>query len=81
MKVTNVSIKKQESEKVKGYATVVLDDELAIHNIRIIEGNGRLFVAMPSRQGNDGKYYDYVHPIVNDLRMQLEEAILKEFNK
>lgn len=81
MKINSVSIKKVDDKKVKGYATVVLDDVLAIHNIRIIEGNNKLFVAMPSRLGSDNKYYDYVHPIVNSFRNELEEAILKEFNK
>jgi len=81
MKITNVIIKKVEDKKVKGYATVVLDDVLAIHNIRIVDGNDKLFIAMPSRLGSDNKYYDYVHPIVNSFRIELEEAILKEFNK
>lgn len=82
MKVTQVNIKKVNSteSKVRGYATIILDDELAIHNIAIIEGSDRLFVSMPSKKYND-KYYDYVHPIVSNLRQDIEQSIFKEFNK
>ena len=82
MKVTNVSVRKLESgeSKCKGFATVVLEDCLAIHDIRIIEGNDKLFISMPSKKVED-KYYDYVHPTVNDLRQELERVILEEYNK
>lgn len=82
MRVTNVSIKRLEKEesRCKGYATIILDDCLAIHDIKIIEGNNRLFVAMPSKKQED-KFYDYVHPIVSTLRQEIEDSIIKEFNK
>ena len=82
MIVTNVSIKRSEKEeyRCKGYATIILDDCLAIHDIKIIEGNNRLFVAMPSKKQED-KFYDYVHPIVSTLRQEIEDSIIKEFNK
>ena len=81
MKITNVSIKRIENDKCKGFASVILDDIIAVHNMRIIEGDKGLFIAMPSRKGEDGKYYDYVHPITNDFRKELEQAIIEEFKK
>lgn len=82
MKITNVSVRKLEDQqsKCKGFATVVLEDCLAIHDIRIIEGKDKLFISMPSKKVED-KYYDYVHPTVNDLRQELERVILEEYNK
>ncbi len=82
MKVTNVSVRKLENQesKCKAVATVVLEDCLAIHNIRIIEGKDKLFISMPSKKVED-KYYDYIHPTVNSLRQELERAILEEYNK
>lgn len=83
MKVTQVKIKKlenNENKKLKGYATIILDDELAIHNIAILEGTDRLFISMPSQKYNE-KYYDYVHPIVSSLRREIEQAIVTEFNR
>ena len=50
------------------------------HDIRIIEGKDKLFISMPSKKVED-KYYDYVHPTVNDLRQELERVILEEYNK
>lgn len=82
MKVTNVSVRKLENQesKCKAVATVVLEDCLAIHDIRIIEGKDKLFISMPSKKVED-KYYDYVHPTVNSLRQELERVILEEYNK
>lgn len=81
MKITNVNVNKIEKEdsKVKGYATVIIDDTIAIHNIRIIDGNNGLFVAMPSKKGDDEKYYDIVHPITNDIRNQIYEVIINAY--
>lgn len=83
MRVTQVNVKKldnTENKKLKGYATIILDDELAIHNIAILEGTDKLFISMPSQKYND-KYYDYVHPIVSSLRQDIEQAIITDFNR
>jgi len=81
MQITNVSINKIEKEdsKLRGIATIILDDQIAIHNIRIIEGNRGLFIAMPSRKIDDGKYEDIVHPITNDFRNKMQDIILKKY--
>lgn len=81
MQITNVSINKIEKEdsKLRGMATIILDDQIAIHNIRIIEGNRGLFIAMPSRKIDDDKYEDIVHPITNDFRNKTQDIILKKY--
>lgn len=83
MKVTNVSVQKEEKEnsRVKGYAIIELDGVLKINGIRIIEGNSRMFAAMPNRKVSDDKYIDYVYPVNKELREEIERAILEEYNK
>ena len=83
MKVTSVKVKKIEKEnsRMKGIAFVLLDDMIAIHDIRIISGENGLFVAMPSRKTATGDYRDIVHPISQEARDIIEGAILEEYNK
>lgn len=81
MKITSVSVRKVEKEgsRMKGIASVLLDDAFAIHDIRIIEGDNGLFIAMPSRKTATGNYRDIAHPINPEVRKQFEDAILEEF--
>ena len=83
MKLTKVSVQKEEKENsiVKGYAIIELDGVLKINGIRIIEGNSRMFAAMPNRKISDDKYIDYVYPVNKELREEIERAILEEYNK
>ena len=83
MKVTKVSVQKEEKEnsRVKGYEIIELDGVLKINGIRIIEGNSRMFAAMPNRKISDDKYIDYVYPVNKELREEIERAILEEYNK
>ena len=83
MKVTSVNVKKIEKEnsRMKGSASILLDDIIAIHDIRIISGDNGLFVAMPSRKTAAGDYRDIVHPISPEGREMIEKAILAEYNK
>ena len=83
MKVTSVNVKKIEKEnsRMKGIASILLDDIIAIHDIRIISGDNGLFVAMPSRKTAAGDYRDIVHPISPEGREMIEKAILSEYNK
>ena len=82
MKVTSVKVKKIEKEnsRMKGIASILLDDMIAIHDIRIISGDNGLFVAMPSRKTATGDYRDIVHPISQEARDIIEGAILEEYN-
>ena len=91
MEITSVKVKKEEREgsRMKGRASVLIDDGLAIHNIRIIEGKNGLFIAMPSTsrevETEDGEmvtvHRDTVHPINPEVRAMFEEAILKAYNE
>lgn len=80
MNITSVNVKKLDKEKVKGLATVVIDDAIAIHDIRIIQGENGLWVAMPSRKTATGEYRDVAHPISTEARKAIEEAVFAEYN-
>ncbi|MFN4245820.1 MAG: SpoVG family protein [Brevinematia bacterium] len=84
MKVTDVKIKKISSDgrkpsRVKGIASVTFDGQFVVHNIKIVEGKGRLFISMPSRRVGD-QNKDIAHPITSDFRKELEDAILSQYN-
>ena len=81
MKITSVNVRKIEKEgsRMKGIASVLIDDCFAVHDIRIIEGDNGLFIAMPSRKTTDGKYRDIAHPINPEVRAMFEEAILAAY--
>jgi len=83
LKITSVTVRKIEKEnsRMKGIASVLIDDSFAVHDIRIIEGDNGLFIAMPSRKTPTGGYRDIAHPINPEVRKMFEEAILEEFNK
>ena len=66
---------------MKGIASVLVDDCFAIHDIRIIEGEKGLFIAMPSRKTQSGEYRDIAHPITPECRKMFEDAVLDEYNK
>ena len=82
MQVTSVSVRKIEKEgsRMKGIASILLDDAFAVHDIRIIQGDNGLFIAMPSRKTATGGYRDIAHPINPDVRKMLEDAIIMEYN-
>ena len=83
MKVTSVKVKKIEKEnsRMKGIASVLIDDCFAVHDIRIIEGDNGLFIAMPSRKTATGGYRDIAHPINQEVRTLFEQEILKAYNE
>ncbi len=81
MKITSVNVRKIEKEgsRMKGIASVLLDDSFAVHDIRIIEGDNGLFIAMPSRKTATGDYRDIAHPINPEVRGMFEEAIIEAY--
>ena len=83
MKITSVNVRKIEKEgsRMKGIASILLDDSFAVHDIRIIEGDNGLFIAMPSRKTATGGYRDIAHPINPEVRAMFEEAILEAYDK
>lgn len=83
MKITSVNVRKinKEGSRMKGIASVLLDDSFAVHDIRIINGDNGLFIAMPSRKTATGGYRDVAHPINPEVRAMFEEAILDAYEK
>ena len=83
MQITSVNVRKIEKEgsRMKGIASVLFDDSFAVHDIRIIEGDNGLFIAMPSRKTATGGYRDIAHPINPDVRKMFEDAIIKAYNE
>ena len=81
MKITSVNVRKIEKEgsRMKGIASVLLDECFAVHDIRIIEGDNGLFIAMPSRKTSTGGYRDIAHPINTETRTMFEESILEAY--
>jgi Uncharacterized protein, involved in the regulation of septum location len=83
MQITSVNVKKidKEESRMKGIASVLIDDCFAVRDIRIIEGNEGLFIAMPSRKNAEGEYHDIAHPINAETRKMFEDAIFEAYNK
>lgn len=83
MKITSVTVRREEKEdsRMKGKASVLLNDCFVINDIRIIEGDNGLFIAMPSRKTSTGKYRDVAHPINSETRTMFEEAVIKAYNE
>ena len=81
MEITSVKVFKDDRgvNRMKGKASVVIDDAIAIHDIRIIEGDNNLFIAMPSRKTPAGEYKDIVHPINQEVRTMFEKEILDAY--
>ena len=81
MEITSVTVRKEEKENsiMRGKASVLIDDCFAIHDIRIIEGNDGLFIAMPSRQKANGEYRDIAHPINQETRKMFQDKILEAY--
>lgn len=83
MKLTSVKVKRIEAEensRLVGVATAVIDKEFIITDIKIIKGDERLFLAMPSQKMPDGSYKDVAHPLSTECRAKFEDAILKEYD-
>lgn len=81
MKITNVRVRvvDKENSKMRGFASVTLDDMFAVHDIRILEGDNGLFLAMPSKQIAPGEYKDIAHPINQEARQMFSDAIIEEY--
>ena len=81
MEITDVRLKKVNSEKkMKAIASVTFDNEFVVHDIKVIESQNGLFMAMPSRKNPNGVFKDIAHPINQDTRAKIEKAILEAYN-
>lgn len=80
MQITDVRIRKIASEgKMKGIVSVTFDNEFVVHDIKVIEGEKGLFIAMPSRKAADGEYRDIAHPINSKTREVIQTMILQHY--
>ena len=82
MKITDVRVRKiSEEGKMKAIVSVTFDDEFVVHDIKIIDGQNGLFIAMPSRKMADGEFRDIAHPINATTRQKIQEAVFAEYEK
>jgi len=82
MTITDVRVRKIAKEgKMKAIVSITLDEEFVVHDIKVIEGDKGLFIAMPSRKTANGEYRDITHPINSKTRQQMQDVILEEYEK
>ncbi|MCQ2536798.1 MAG: septation regulator SpoVG [Lachnospiraceae bacterium] len=82
MNVTDVRVRKVDKEgKMKAVASITIDGEFVVHDIKIIEGEKGLFIAMPSRRTGEGEYRDIAHPINSETRDRLQALVLGAYEK
>ena len=80
MQITDVRVRKVAKEgKMKAVVSITLDDEFVVHDIKVIEGEKGLFIAMPSRKASDGEYRDIAHPINSGTRVKIQQMILGKY--
>ena len=82
MRITDVRVRKVAKDgKMKAVVSITLDDEFVVHDIKVIEGEKGLFIAMPSRKASDGEYRDIAHPINSETRERIKTIILEQYEK
>lgn len=82
MEITDVRIRKVSDEgKMKAIVSITFDDEFVVHDVKIIEGQNGLFVAMPSRKMGEGDFRDIAHPLLSETRNKIKDAIFAEYEK
>ena len=82
MNITDVRVRKVAKEgKMKAVVSVTIDDEFVVHDIKVIEGEKGLFIAMPSRRNAEGEYRDVAHPINSDVRQHIQQLIMDKYEE
>lgn len=80
MEITDVRVRKITKEgKMKAIVSITLDNEFVVHDIKVIEGEKGVFIAMPSRKASDGEYRDIAHPINSETRDRIQSTILTKY--
>ncbi|MBE5966203.1 MAG: septation protein SpoVG [Lachnospiraceae bacterium] len=80
MQITDVRVRKVSKEgKMKAVVSITIDNDFVVHDIKVIEGDKGLFIAMPSRKAGDGEYRDIAHPINSDTREMIQKIILEKY--
>ena len=82
MQITDVRVRKVNQEgKMRAVVSITIDNEFVVHDIKVIEGDKGLFIAMPSRKASDGEYRDIAHPINSDTRDKIQTLILEKYEE
>lgn len=82
MEITDVRIRKVDKEgKMRAVVSITIDEEFVVHDIKVIEGEKGLFIAMPSRKSSDGEYRDIAHPINSTTRERIQDLILERYRE
>jgi stage V sporulation protein G len=81
MEVTEVRVFPVEEERLKAYVAITFDNCFVVRDLKVINGNNGLFVAMPSKKRKDGTYRDTAHPLNNETRQMIESKVLEEYNR
>lgn len=82
MQITDVRVRKIAKEgKMRAIVSITLDDEFVVHDIKVIEGDKGLFIAMPSKKATDGEYRDIAHPIKSTTRDNIQKIILEHYER
>ena len=82
MNITDVRVRKITKEgKMKAIVSITIDNEFVIHDIKVIEGEKGMFIAMPSKKAADGEYRDIAHPINSDTRDQIQRIVLERYEQ
>jgi stage V sporulation protein G len=82
MNITDVRVRKVAKEgKMKAVVSITIDEEFVVHDIKVIEGEKGLFIAMPSRKATDGEYRDIAHPINSETREKIQGIILQKYEQ
>lgn len=82
MQITDIRIRRIEKEgKMKAVVSITIDGEFVVHDIKVIEGEKGLFIAMPSRKATDGEFKDIAHPIKSSTREMIQDLILKQYQE
>ncbi len=80
MEITDVRVRKINKEgKMKAVVSITFDSDFVVHDIKVIEGEKGLFIAMPSRKAGDGEYRDIAHPINSETRQRIQDIILESY--
>jgi len=81
MNITDVKVFLRESNQLKAFVNIVIDDAFIVRNIKVIEGENGLFIAMPSRRLSSGEYRDIAHPINTETRNYIEQTIIEKYRE
>lgn len=82
MEITDVRLRRVNTEgRMRAIASITIDNEFVVHDIRVIDGNNGMFVAMPSKRTPDGEFRDIAHPITSSTREKIQVAVLAEYER